>query len=137
MDIAGLFSQLVSLIQSFGSLSAPAKIAGIVLFIVAVVKSSFVQPLWAKLGNAQVLVAPILAVIVSIVSIQPFSWAALWSSLLSGALAIGMHQLLDAVKTLPGIGSAYLTVINFVESILQAPESVKEKTKALKASLKK
>jgi hypothetical protein len=127
MDIGALFSQLYAFITGFATMSTAAKISGIVLLIIAIMKSSFLAPVWAKLGNLQVLVAPVLAIAVSMVAIQPFTWATFSQSLISGTVAIGVHQLLDGIKTIPGLGSIYISVINFFESILQAPAATMEK----------
>jgi hypothetical protein len=120
-DITALLGQLISLIEGLGSMSPQAKIAAIVLFITAVWKSSFLQPYYAALGNAANLVGPVLGLISGVLAIQPLSWGAVWTGVYGGSLAVLVVALLEAVKSIPGIGSLYVSLINWVEGLLGSP----------------
>lgn len=123
MDEIGLIlGQIWAFIQGFGDMSLLHKISGITLLLIAVWKSSIVKPLWDKLGAAKILVAPALGMIAAVVSVEPFSWAAIWQGLQGGVLAIALHELLDAVKLMPWVGDKYKTVIDFISGILFKPE---------------
>lgn len=122
MEFEMLISQVV-LQASSASVPSYAKISGLVLLLVSFAKTSFAQPLWDKLGNAKILVAPILSIIIAIVSIHPFSFSALYDSLLGGALAVATHELLDKMKLLPGVGPGYIKLISFFEKMLKSPKA--------------
>jgi len=124
MDIGQLMSQAWDLIKGFGAMDSSTKIMSIVMLLIAVWKSSLAQPLWAKLGKLQILVAPALAVVVSLLSIHPFTMAALWMSLVGGGLAVATHELLDAAKSIPGLGAMYVSLIGFAMQLLGSPKSV-------------
>lgn len=111
-------SQVFNLISQFGGLSWAARIAAMVLLLIASMKVSFLAPVWAKLGEAQVFMAPLLGIIAGVVSMKPFSWAGLLAYLGAGAGAIMLHEILDGVKVIPGLGSMYVAAINFFEGIL-------------------
>jgi hypothetical protein len=120
-DITSLLGQLLSLIEGLGSMSPQAKIAAVVLFLTAVWNSSFLQPYWAALGNAQTLVGPVLGLVSGILSVSPLSWSSVWTGVYGGSLAVLVIALLNAVKVLPGIGPVYVSVINFIENLLGSP----------------
>lgn len=111
-------SQVLNLIQSFGGLPWVGKISAIVLLIVASMKVSFLQPVWKLLGAAQGFVAPVLGLVAGVLNLHPFSWAGLMAYISAGAGALILHELLDAVKGIPGIGAAYVAGINWVEGLL-------------------
>jgi hypothetical protein len=132
-----LLGQAWDLFRSFATLDTPGKISGLVMLLIAFWKSSLAQPYWAKLGSGQVLVAPALALIVTACAIQPFSWTALWVSVMSGTLAIGIHQLLDGLKGMPWVGPRYVSLIDFFESFFHSPNSpAVQAKKAIKANRK-
>jgi hypothetical protein len=135
MDLGQLMTQLWALIQSFPTMDTSTKLMGIVLLIISIWKSSILQPYWAWFGKWQILVAPSLSVIVAVLSVHPFSWAALWASLVGGGLAVATHELLDQAKNIPGLGSAYVSVIGFFASLFQAPQPVQASIQAKKAEL--
>lgn len=115
-------SQVLSLIGAFGGLTWMAKVSAICLLIIALTKTSFVAPLWAKLPPLlQTLAAPILALIGGLVSQGTLTWASALAYLGAGAGAVILHELLDGVKTIPGIGPTYIAIINVIEGLLGGP----------------
>lgn len=123
MDLMEIFNQLMDLIKNFNGMDVAGKIAGIVLLIIAIVKSSLLRPLWDKAGAWKIVVAPSLSLVVAFVMIQPFEPKAIFTSLLSGALAVATHELLDAIKNIPGVGPAYVKAITFIQMLLKAPKA--------------
>jgi len=121
MDLMALFSQGWALVAGFNQLDTAGKIGGCVLLVIALVKNSALLPLWNKVGAWKVLVAPALAVAYAVVMVQPLTLQAVMASLVGGALAVATHELLDAVKSLPGIGPLFVKVINFVGGFLKVP----------------
>lgn len=120
---ASFWAQVLGYVQQFGGLAWMAKVAGLCLLIVAAIKTSFVQPLWAKLPPlVQTLIAPLIALIGGIMSLgSGLTFAAAVAYIGSGAGAVIMHELLDGVKSIPGIGTIYVTMIGIIESILFKP----------------
>lgn len=121
---ADFFSQLVVLIQGFGGFSWMAKVAGGCLLIIAATKTSFLAPMWAKLpALVQTLAAPVLALIAGVVSMgSSLSLPAVLAYVVSGAGAVVMHEILDGVKGIPGIGSVYLAIISVLEGLFFKPK---------------
>lgn len=116
-------SQVLDLIKSFGGLPWAAKVGGIIMLVIGSMKVSFAKPLWDKLGAAQAFVAPILAMMVGALSMSPFSWAGMGAYLAAGAGAIAVHELLDALKSIPGLGPVYVAMISWLESVLGSPSA--------------
>ena len=128
------FTQVLTAIKTFGGLSWVLKISSIVTLLIASMKVSFLnQYLWTKLGAAQAWVAPILGLIAGILSLmsggQPLSIAALLAYLSAGSGAIILHELLDSLKALPGLGAIYVAAINVIENVLGGPASLAMKAK--------
>lgn len=118
----GTFLQMVfDAVKNFGGLAWAGKITLICTLLVALTKVSFLQAVWAKLGAAQVLVSSLLGAIIGVVSLSmsgSLSAAGVVAYMLSGAGAVFLHQLLDAIKGIPGLGTSYVAMINFFESLL-------------------
>lgn len=110
-------SQVIELVKSFGGLPWMGKVAGVIMLLIASCKVSFLKPMWAKLGAAQVYVPLVLALIGGIVSMQPITLPGVVAYMFAGAGAVILHELLDSVKAIPGLGSIYVSIINLVESI--------------------
>lgn len=113
-----LFTQVVTLIKTFGGLTWMAKVSAITLILVASMKVTFIKPFWEKLGKAQVLVAPFIALVGGILSQgSGLTWASFIAYVGVGGLgAVAFHEFFDALKALPGLGSAYVTIINLIET---------------------
>lgn len=124
LDPGTFISQSVSAFANFGSLAWGAKIAIILTIVVSSMKVSFLDDLiWNKLGPAlQVWVAPILGLILGIlsplVSGTAFSWSTLFAYMGAGAGAIVLHQLLDSLKSIKTIGPLWVGLISALEGIL-------------------
>ena len=110
-------------VKNFGGIPWTLKIASILTLILSTMKVSFMRPLWDKLGWAKALAAPVLAIVVGLLSLQPFSLAGLVAYLFAGAGAIVLHQMLDGVKGIPGVGGAFVSVIEFLQKMLKAPQA--------------
>jgi uncharacterized membrane protein HdeD (DUF308 family) len=122
MDLTALLASIMDLWHSFPSLPIAGKIAGCLVILIGLVKSSLLKPLWDKCGPWKALVAPAIGLIVSILSISPMSWAGVLQGLAGGVLAVGISQLMDAVKLMPGVGPTWVSIINVIEKLLGAPQ---------------
>jgi hypothetical protein len=115
---ADFLSQVLSVIQGFGGMAWQMKITSIVLLLMASMKVSLLKPLWQRLGGAQAWLAPLLGLVVGVVSMNPFSWAGLVAYVSAGVGAIAAHELLDGLKKIPKLGPVYVRVIEITERLL-------------------
>lgn len=117
-----LISAVSTVIQNFGGLSWTLKIACIVLLIIAFMKVSILSSFWAKLGKFQAYAAPILGLLLGILTLSvsgPISLAGVMAYLAAGSGAILLHEILDTIKAIPGLGSVYVGIIDAIESVLK------------------
>lgn len=117
---AGFFSQLLEFIKAMGGMGWMAKIAAVCMLIVAATKVSFISPLWNKLPNlVKTLLAPMIALIGGLLAMgSDLTWASAMAYVGAGAGAIVLHEILDGIKTIPGIGLAYVTIIDLIGALL-------------------
>lgn len=111
-------SQIVKVVQDFGGLSTWLKIAAVLTLIVSSTKVSFLnQVLWSKLGVVgQKLLAPALGLVAGFLSLgTTMTLAGALAYISAGVGAIALHELLDGVKEVPGIGPVWLSIIDLIE----------------------
>jgi hypothetical protein len=116
-----LISAVSTVIQNFGGLSWALKIACIVLLIIAFMKVSFLSSFWAKLGSFQAYLAPVLGLILGALTLSvsgSVTLAGVLAYLAAGSGAILLHELLDTIKAIPGLGAVYVGIIDAIESVL-------------------
>lgn len=142
-DISGsdLLSLVFKSITGFGGLTWAAKVVLIVNLVIAATKVSFLrQAIWSKLGSFQALVAPVLGLVGAMIAYftagVPLSLPNLLAFAGTAAGAVILHEVLDGIKSWPGIGPIYVTVINFLSNLLGAEKTpVEVKMDALKAKV--
>lgn len=119
-------AQTLDAIKMFGGLSMMMKISTVILLLISSMKVSILNQLfWSKLGAAQTWVAPALGLIAGILglgSTTPVTLGSVLAYVAAGAGAILLHELLDSLKAIPGIGAGYISVIDFVNSLLKGPD---------------
>ena len=118
---ADFAAQVLTAVSAMGGLSTLAKISAVIVLIVASMKVTVLnQMIWSKLpATLQTLTAPILGLIAGIISQgSSLTLSSALAYVSAGAGALAMHELLDAVKGLPGLGPIYVTAITFVEGFL-------------------
>lgn len=118
------FTQVLNAIKSFGGLPWMGKVSSLVLILVSSMKVSFLKPMWDKLGAAKAWAGPVLGLIGGILSLGMdgnITLAGVLAYVSSGAGALILHELLDTVKAIPGLGSMYVAVIDYIKSKLGAP----------------
>lgn len=124
LDPGTFISQAVSSFQNFGTLAWGAKIAVIITILISSMKVTFLDDLiWNKLGPAvQIWVAPILGLLAGIflplLSGSAFQWSTLFAYVGAGMGAMYLHEILDLVKAIPGIGPFWVGAISAVEEVL-------------------
>ena len=120
------FVQVLEVIKVFGGLSTMLKISAVITLLVASMKVSFMNDLiWSKLGAAKVYVAPTLGLIGGILGVGvegPVTAASIFAFVTAGAGAVFLHEILDSVKAIPGIGAIYITIINLIQGALGGPK---------------
>lgn len=118
--VEGLFSQVITLIKQFGGLPWVLKIAGIAAVLLSTLKISAIREVtWDKLGAAKAWAAPVLGLIFGVLSLGTnLTWASALAYVSAGAGAIILHELLDSIKAIPGIGSVWLSIIGVIQSLL-------------------
>lgn len=118
--VEGFFSQTLTFIKQFGGLPWVLKIAGISAILISTLKVSAIRELtWDKLGNAKVWAAPVLGLIFGVLSLGTnLTFASALAYISAGAGAIILHELLDSIKAIPGIGSIWVSIIDVIQSLL-------------------
>jgi len=118
--IEGFFSQTFTVIKQFGGLPWVLKIAGIAAILISTMKISVLREFtWDKLGNAKVWAAPILGLLFGVASLGTnLTLASALAYISAGAGAIILHELLDSIKAIPGIGSVWVSIIDVIKSLL-------------------
>ena len=124
-------SQVGTFIESCGGLSAWAIAAGSITLLIAAFKCSYFSPLWEKLGNFKTYAPLLLALVAGIVQLKAegkFSAAGVFSWLTVGAGAAILHDLLDGVKSIPGLSAIYKTIISLAQAALlkKSPDIINE-----------
>lgn len=114
--------QLVELFKNWEVISSQMKIAMILVMIIGVVKNSAFESYFKFFGKWKPVVAPTLSLIVAFLFVQPFTLATALAAITTGVAAGFLSQILDALKTIPGLGSVYVTLIDIIGKLLGKPE---------------
>jgi hypothetical protein len=116
------FTQVFDTIHAFGGFPWVMKISSVILLVIASMKVSFLNRMfWAHLGALQAWLAPILGLIAGVLSLAAsggITFTKIFAYLSAGAGAIILHELLDTVKAIPGLGSVYVGIIDAFEHLL-------------------
>lgn len=122
VDTDSFLGSILDFILHHGGLGTPLLIACICLILIASMKVTVLDSLfWDHLGRLQAFVAPVLGIIVGLIMVHmsgPITLAAIVTYAGSGAGAVVIHELLDALKGMPGLGTFYVNVIQFLEDRL-------------------
>ena len=124
---SAFLSLLVADIQGYGGMPWFVQVSAVILLIIASTKVNLINSmLWNNIpANLQMWVGPALGALAGLFQMLAttngvFSWTALTAWALAGAGAPIIHELLDAVKLIPGIGTTYVAIINLIEDTLSA-----------------
>lgn len=128
LPLSDFLAQVLQAIAGFGSMGTLVKVSAVITLIVSTMKVSFFNSLvWSRLGPFKVLVAPALALIGGVIGLYgagtPITLPVVFSYLVVGTGAVFLHQVLDAVQTLPFAGPLIKSVIAIVEKVLGGPGS--------------
>jgi hypothetical protein len=117
---------LITTVKNIGGLSTLLKISAIIALLVSSMKVSSLNALvWDKLGKAKVWVGPALGLLAGILGLgaagAPLSVALVVTYVTAGGGAIFVHEILDLIKAIPGLGPVYVRVIEIIEINLGGP----------------
>jgi hypothetical protein len=117
-----LFLDMFLVMNQMGGAGAMLTISGVLTLLIASLKVSALNPLWDKLGPARVLAGPLLALGAGVAGLgangAPVTLALVLAYVSAGAGSIILHQVLDALKAVPGLGPIYLGGIEVLERLL-------------------
>jgi hypothetical protein len=128
VDDKAFFVSVLDAIQKFGGLSWMAQVAMVLGLLLASMKVSFLRPIWDKLGDAKAWAAPLLGLLYGVVSLKisgDLTLAGAMAYFGAGAGAIILHELLDSLKSAPGIGHIYVGIIDLIEKLALKPDPKK------------
>ena len=121
-------SQVGTFIESCGGMGAWTCAAGAIMLVIASFKCSYFAPAWEKLGNFKTYVPLLLALVAGLIQLKAedkFSAAGVFSWLTVGAGAAILHDLLDGVKSIPGLSAIYKTIITLAQAaLLKTPDVI-------------
>lgn len=110
-------------VWQFGGLPFVFTIAAIVLSIIGFIKLTRLRPFWDSLGRLKPLAIPLLSLTIGIISLAiddtPLTIQGILAYLFAGSGAIILHDVLDAVKALPGISPVYFRFIESLQGLLR------------------
>lgn len=110
-------------IYQFGGIKFLILVAVSVLLCIGFFKFSSLRPIWDRLGRLKPLGAPVLSLFLGLLSLalsdEPLTIHGIVAYLFAGSGAIILHDILDAVKALPGISPAYANVISSLQGLLR------------------
>lgn len=128
--------ELFRAVEGMGGAGGMVKISAIITLLLSSMKVSALNKIvWSRLGPAKAWAAPSLGLAAGIASLvasgAPLTLPELVAYFSAGSGAVVLHQLMDSLKGVPGIGGAYLRVIESAASWLggekPAPEEQKKK----------
>ena len=119
LDMGAFFSQALDTVKSLGGLSWGLKIAAIISLLIASMRVSAINAwTWAKLPNLlKPLVGPVLGLIGGLLTVHPINGPALLAWVMAGGGAVLIDNVLDGVKSQPGLSPLVVSLINFFESL--------------------
>lgn len=127
-DFAG---QVLEAISKFGGLNWMGKIALLITLIISTMKVTAIrQMFWDKLGAAKAWAAPILGLILGILTLAMgghLTLAGVLAWVSAGAGALILHELLDSLKKIPGLGAMWVSFIDLVMGYLGAEKKPEAK----------
>jgi hypothetical protein len=120
VSLADWVGLLITTLKDFimSGVTWQVKVAAVIALLISSMKVSFLQGLWAKLGDFQIWLAPILGLVAGIISVlSGGTWTDVLGYVAAGGGAVFIHELLDIVKIIPGLGPMWTGLIDIIEKI--------------------
>jgi hypothetical protein len=116
IPVDDFLAELFRVIEGMGGAPGMVKISAIITLLLSSMKVSVLNKVvWQKLGPAKAWAAPSMGLAAGIAGLvasgAPLTLPVLVAYFSAGSGAIVLHQLMDSLKQVPGIGGAYLRVI--------------------------
>lgn len=141
IPISDFLTQAIAAFASFGGLGWAAKVAAVLTLVIASMKVSILnQWVWSKLGALQPWLAPLLGALYGVFSLASggtLTLAGVLAYFAAGAGAVVLHELLDSLKSLSGLGATWVAIIDAIEAALGGPGGNVVALQSLKASRKR
>lgn len=125
VPVQDFLAQVITAVKGFGGLTWMAKVGSICIILIASMKVSVLNKwVWSKLGTLQGWVAPLLALVGGLLANgSALTWPMVFAYLGAGAGATYLHDILDLLKKIPGLGTAWVAIIDVIASVLGGPTS--------------
>lgn len=120
LDPGDFLKQVIAAVEAMGGLNPVLKLSSIIMLLIASMKVTYLNTvIWSKLGAFQIWVAPFFGLLAGVLSLgSALTPAAAIAYITVGAGAVFLHEILDLLKLVPGLGSLYVFIINMIESAL-------------------
>jgi hypothetical protein len=121
VPVTDWLGQLLTTVKDFlsSSMTWQVKLAALIALIVSSMNVTLLKSwVWDKLGNFKIWLAPALGLVAGVLNaLNGGSWGDVWQYVAAGGGAVFVHEILDLVKLIPGIGSMWINLINMIENI--------------------
>lgn len=122
-------SQVLDAIKDFGGIPMVLQISVIIMLIISSMKVSLLRDLiWDRLGVLKAWVPPFLGLAAGLLGLAgdgSLTFAEAFAYMSAGAGAIILHELLNTIKAIPGLGKVYIQVIDLIQLALRPPSKRK------------
>ena len=126
-------------IKAFGGFDFVTKVSACIMILISSMKVSFLRPLWTKLGNGQIWLTMGLGFVAGLcdafVGQDKFSWSIVAAYTFAGAGAPVLHLILESIKSIPGLGDVYKSVITIIMEMLGGAKIKAQEEAAKKAAI--
>lgn len=124
---ATFLGEVLDVIEGFGGVSTVLQISIIIMLIISSMKVSLLRDLiWDRIGALKAWIPPLLGLVAGLLGLYGEGDLTLASALAymsAGAGAIILHELLNTVKAVPGIGPVYVQIIDLIQLALRPKKS--------------
>jgi hypothetical protein len=121
VSILDWLSQAMAVVKEFigGNITWQVKVAAVIALIISSMNVTVLnQWFWQKLGNFQIWLAPALGLLAGLVNAMAGgSWSSILAYIVAGGGAVFIHEILELVKLIPGIGPTYIAIIDLIENM--------------------
>lgn len=116
-------TQVLSTVQGLGGMSMLMKLSAVITLVIASMKVGILKDvIWDRLGAAQVWIAPLLGLLAGVAGLgagaQNVTPHLVFAYVIAGGGAVFLHELLDSLKAVPGLGPVYIKAIDVVDGAL-------------------
>ena len=120
------FVAFIKAMQSLSGLKWQLQICLLLTLFISALKVSAWNVIWDKMGPYKALLAPILAMIGTLLMAwekDQFSIGVLWVGFTTGAGSVALHEFFDVVKNIPGVNTPVLKVAEILSAVLGGKKS--------------